>query len=63
MPRSLAAAALALLLTLVATAVPRAAEADTAGLLTVDHYVRVLSKVPSIVVLPLEALGQSMTFG
>ena len=48
MPRSLAAAALALLLTLVATVVPRAAGADTAGLLTVDHYVRVLSKVPSI---------------
>ena len=48
MSRSLAAAALALLLTLAATRAPHAAESDTAGLLTVDHYVRVVSKVPSI---------------
>ena len=48
MSRAHAAAALALLLTLAATRAPHAAGSDTAGLLTVDHYVRVVSKVPSI---------------
>ncbi|MFN7977409.1 MAG: alpha/beta fold hydrolase [Vicinamibacterales bacterium] len=48
MPRSLAAVVIALSLTLASTTAPRAAGPDTAGLLTVDHYVRVVSKVPSI---------------
>ncbi len=47
MPRA-SIAVTALLFTAVAMPAPRAAGADTAGLLTVDHYVRVVSKVPSI---------------
>lgn len=48
MSRAALPLALALLLTLAAIPAPHAAGSGTAGLLTVDHYVRVVSKVPSI---------------